>query len=80
MFQMLDRIDRNTRKRVEAIAQKAATFGDNGVVEWAARAAHDAVMLGRLRDKDVEALERLEGTYSHDYYSRNSERGNPIFA
>ncbi len=72
MFQMLNRIDRQLRERLEKVTLKAAEFGDNGVVQWAARAAEDAQTLGRVRDRDVKALERLEGTYNGEFYNNNS--------
>jgi hypothetical protein len=72
MFQMLDKVDRKLRERLEKVTLKAAEFGDNGVVQWAARAAEDAQALGRVRDRDVKALERLEGTYNGEFYRSNS--------
>jgi hypothetical protein len=72
MFQVLDRIDRKLRERLERVTLKAAEFGDNGVVAWAARAAQDAQILGRVRDRDVKALERLEGTYNAEFYRNAS--------
>jgi hypothetical protein len=77
MFQVLDRLDSRLRARLEKVATVASQSGDRGVVEWTARATQDALALGRLRDRDVAALERLEDTYSHDFY-RN--RGNPAYA
>lgn len=79
MFQMLDKIDKTLRERVEKVAVTAAQFGDNGIVEWAQRAVDDALMLGRIRDKDAERLARLEETYSHDYY-RNDRSVSRIYA
>lgn len=71
-FQMLNRIDQALRMRVERIVDVAAQHNDNGIVAWAERAAHDALALGRLRDRDVATLERLEDTYNHDFYRSNS--------
>lgn len=68
MFQMLDNIDRRLRNRIEAVAETAKNCGENGIVDWAVRAANDAVVLGKLRDKDRETLERLEGTFANDFY------------
>lgn len=79
MFEMLNKIDRKLRERVEFVAKSAMQFGDNGVVEWAERAASDALFLGRIRDRDVKALERLEGTYNNGYY-RNRRGGNSLYA
>lgn len=79
MFNILDKIDRKLRERVERIAYVAANTGDNAIVQWAVRAASDAVALGRLRDKDIETLKRLEDTYGHEYYN-NSNGANPIHA
>lgn len=73
MFQMLDRIDKAIRKRVERIATVAAQSGDTGIVEWAIRATDDALVLGRLRDRDLDTLKRLEDTYGHEFYSNQGE-------
>lgn len=72
----LDQIDRKLRERVERIANTARNYGDSGIVAWAVRAADDAVALGRIRDKDIETLRRLEDTYGHEFYSH---RGNRAF-
>lgn len=69
MFQMLDRVDKALRKRIERVAVKAAHAGDSGVVEWAVRATDDALALGRLRDRDRATLDRLEDTYGNDFYN-----------
>ena len=71
MFQMLDRVDKALRNRIERVAKEAARAGDNGVVEWAVRATDDALALGRLRDRDRATLDRLEDTYGHEFYSGN---------
>jgi len=80
MFQMLNRIDRNVRDRVERIVRTAQAHGDAGIVAWADRAAQDALALGRLRDRDVATLERLEDTYNHDFYRNSVGDANPIYA
>jgi hypothetical protein len=82
MFQALDRIDRKLRVRLEEVAMKADRFGERGIVDWAKRATQDALMLGKLRDRDVAALERLEDTFGHDFYNGNGagSRGNPLYA
>lgn len=74
MFQMLDRIDRRLRNRLEKVANTARECGESGIVDWAVRAANDAIVLGKLRDRDVATLDRLEDTFSHDFY-RNSNGG-----
>lgn len=74
MFQMLDRIDRKLRNRIEKVALTAEKCGERGIVEWAVRAANDAVALGKLRDKDAATLDRLEDTFANDFY-RNSDGG-----
>jgi hypothetical protein len=74
MFQMLDKIDRKLRARIEDVALTAERCGERGIVDWAIRAANDAVALGKLRDKDKATLERLEGTFDGDFY-RNSDGG-----
>lgn len=79
MFQMLDKIDRKLRNRIENVAEIAQNCGESGIVDWAVRAANDAVALGRVRDKDLRTLERLEGTFAHDFY-RNSDGGNSVYA
>jgi hypothetical protein len=80
MFQMLDRIDKRLRTRIEDVAKTASKCGERGIVDWAVRAANDAVALGRIRDKDLRTLERLEGTFADEFY-RNSNGGTPsVFA
>jgi hypothetical protein len=69
MFRTLDKLDKALRVRLVKVAGKAAEFGDQGVVDWANRATNDALVLGRLRDRDVQTLDRLEGTYGTDFYS-----------
>lgn len=71
MFQMLDKIDRMVRFRLETVAETARECGEQGIVAWAVRAAEDAVALGKVRDKDMKTLERLEGTFNHDFYRDN---------
>lgn len=75
MFHTLNRIDRKLRDRIEAVATVAAKCGERGIMDWAVRAAHDAVALGRVRDKDLRTLERLEGTFADEFYS-NSNGGD----
>lgn len=77
MFHNLDNLDRRLRTRVEKIATIARKHNDSGIVAWAVRAADDALALGRIRDKDIATLERLEDTYGHEYYSNN---GNAVHA
>lgn len=76
MFENLNKIDRNLRKRLENVADKAVRFNDRGVFDWALRAANNAVELGRMRDRDVANLQRLENTYNDNFYNGNS----PSFA
>jgi hypothetical protein len=81
MFQMLDKIDRKLRARIETVAVTAERCGERGIVDWAVRAAHDAVALGKLRDKDAATLDRLEGTFASEFYSNaNSDGGNSVYA
>lgn len=68
MIHNLDKIDRNLRERVERIANTARKHNDNGIVAWSIRAADDALALGRIRDKDIATLERLEENYGHEFY------------
>lgn len=68
-FRTLDKVDKALRERVETVAGKAVQFGDTGVVEMLVRATDDALALGRMRDRDVQALERLEDTYGHKFYN-----------
>lgn len=75
MFQMLDNIDRAIRLRIERVADTARQCGENGIVAWAVRAAEDAITLGKVRDKDMRTLERLEDTFNHDFYRDNSNSG-----
>lgn len=74
MFQMLDRVDKALRVRIERVATKAARDGDRGVVEWAVRATDDALALGRLRDRDRATLARLEDTYGHEQHNGTGGR------
>ena len=74
MFQMLDRIDKALRTRIERVATVAAREGDLGIVEWALRATDDALALGRLRDRDRATLARLEDTYGHEQLNDNGGR------
>jgi len=71
LFQMLDRVDKALRTRIERVATEAARAGDTAIVEWAVRATDDALALGRLRDRDREKLNRLEDTYGHEFYNAN---------
>ena len=80
MFQMLDKIDRKLRARIEAVAKTAENCGERGVVDWAVRAANDAVALGRVRDKDMQTLERLEGTFAHEFYRNSDGENSYIYA
>lgn len=81
MFQMLDKIDRRLRARIENVALIAERCGESGIVDWAVRAANDAVALGKLRDKDAATLDRLEGTFSNEFYSNdNSNGGTSVYA
>jgi len=76
-----NRLDRKLRNRLSAVARKADAFGEQGIVAWAQRAAEDAQMLGRLRDRDVAALERLEDTFNGEFYSGDGARSaSPIYA
>lgn len=75
MFEMLNKIDRKLRERLEAVASKAVEFNDQGVFDWALRASSDALALGRMRDRDLANLTRLEETYNHDFYRRNEHCG-----
>lgn len=72
-FQNLSRLDRRIRERIERIADVAERFGENGIVDWALRATADAQALGRLRDRDIANLERIERTFDSDFYN---DRGN----
>lgn len=74
MFEVLDKVDRDLRKRVERVADTAVQFNDKGVFDWAIRAVNDALVLGRVRDRDLEALERLENTYGHEFYRENTSQ------
>jgi hypothetical protein len=75
MFQKLENIDRNLRERIAKVALVAQKCNECGIVDWAVRAANDAVMLGRVRDKDLQTLTRLEDTFADDFY-RNRVGGN----
>ena len=74
---MTQTLNIQTTARLLAVLNKAARCHDVGVVEWVDRAFHDAKALGRLRDRDVEQLARLERTYNDEYYARNTvSKGN----
>jgi hypothetical protein len=80
MFEKLDKIDRNLRKRLENVANTAVRFNDRGVFDWANRAVENALFLGRMRDRDVANLRRLEDTYNDDFYRGNAEHGTRVYA
>lgn len=80
MFQMLDKIDRKLRTRIETVASTAEKCGERGIVEWAVRAANDAVALGKLRDKDAATLTRLEDTFNGDYYRNSNRSDSSVYA
>jgi hypothetical protein len=61
-------LDAATVDRLSAVLVHAVRHADNGVVEWVNRAIADAEHLGRLRDKDVANLNRLEATYNGTFY------------
>lgn len=75
-----DRFDKALRERIERVARVAERFGESGVVEWSRRAVHDAVALGRARDRDIATLTRLEGTFADDYYSGGQSTSNNVYA
>lgn len=70
--QQITRLDRHLRLRIAAVEATARAFNERGVVEWAQRAVADAQALGRLRDRDIANLDRLERTFDDDFY-----RGQP---
>jgi hypothetical protein len=77
----IERFDFATRERIERVRAIAERFDENGIVEWATRAVHDAVALGRARDRDIATLTRLEKDFSSDFYNGGgTERANPIYA
>lgn len=89
MFQQITRLDQRTRQRIADVAATAREFGEQGIVAWAQRAVADAQALGRLRDRDIAALERLEDTFDHDFYRKQStgvaqfnfsDEYNPVYA
>lgn len=55
-------------RRMGDVLVVATEHGDHDIIDWAARAASDARLLGRLRDRDLSTLERLEKVYSSGYY------------
>lgn len=65
---MLNKLDAQLRQRIEVVYAIAERAGEQGVVSWAERAAHDANVLGRLRDRDLSTLVRLEDTFSDEFY------------
>lgn len=71
----LTRLDSDTVQRIGDVLVTAMEYNDVGVVDWASRAVHDARLIGRLRDRDIETLDRLERTYSGRYYNRNEGTG-----
>lgn len=66
---MIQTLSIQNTARLIAVLNSAAKVNDSGVVAWVDRTFADAKMLGRLRDKDVKDLERLERTYSNDFYT-----------
>lgn len=75
----INKLDRKLRERIAEVAAIATKHGEAGIAEWAVRAANDAVALGRIRDKDIKTLERLEDTFGHEFY-RNNDNGAFIHA
>jgi hypothetical protein len=77
MFQMIE-LEAKLQKRIDEVRDIARKYGEDGIVAWTKRAVGDARLLGKLRDKDVAVLERLEETFAHDYYrnGRDARSGN----
>lgn len=55
--------------RLGAVVNAAVRAHDVGVLAWACRAMNDGQMLGHLRDRDKETLNRLEVTYGSEFYA-----------
>lgn len=61
-------LDNDTVQRIGDVLMIASQHNDYGVIDWGARAIADADTTGKLRNRDVETLERLERTYNRDFY------------
>lgn len=64
----LNRLSNQTVLQLGDVITVATENNDHGVVDWAVRALADARAIGRLRDRDVATLQRLQEQYSHDFY------------
>jgi hypothetical protein len=51
------------------VVETACSAGDTGVIEWADRAVSDARLIGHMRQRDVETLNRLQRTYNGQFYT-----------
>lgn len=67
-------------ERIGDVLAAALLNNEQGVVEWAERAIADANTLNRVRDRDINTLNRLEGIFSRDFYKRNCNGANPVYA
>lgn len=79
----MTRLNDNIIERIGDVVGAALLSNDIGVVEWAERATADAKMLGRLRDRDMNTLNRLEGIFSRDFYkaiNNDNRRIETVFA
>lgn len=61
------RLDDDTVRRLGDVLMRATENGDDGVADWVFVAMRYAVN-GKLRDRDMNRLARLESVYSDDFY------------
>lgn len=77
---LMARVDPVIAERFASVLAVAELANEHGVIDWAERAAEDAATLGRLRARDEDTLERLERTFTDEFYSQFQCRGEPAYA
>lgn len=68
------RLDKDTVRRLGDVLMRATENGDVGVAEWVHVAMAYAVN-GKLRDRDMNRLHRLESVYNDDFYRNRNNYG-----
>lgn len=69
------RLGESVTARLYAVYDTAVRATELGIVEWVERAVEDASVLGKLRARDIETLERLERDFSSDFYRQYARSG-----
>jgi hypothetical protein len=73
-------LDNRTVTRLARVYDVADRARERGVMSWAERAARDARVLERIRDRDAATLDRLEDTFSHEFYRDYAGDAEPVYA